>query len=50
MLRKNNLKISPAKIGPAPTAIIVVVSKGCELDVVPSVTLGNDINLFEEEQ
>jgi len=29
----------PAKIGPAPTAIIAVVSEGCELDVVPTVTL-----------
>jgi len=39
----------PAKIGPAPTAIIVVVSEGCELDVVPTVTLAR-IDLYQKER
>ena len=38
-MQPSNQDLTPAKVGPAPAAIIVVVPKRCELDVVASVSL-----------
>ena len=38
-VQPGNQDLTPAKVGPAPAAVIVVVPKRCELDVVASVSL-----------
>ena len=38
-VQPSNQDVTPAKVGPAPAAIIVVVPKRCELDVVASFSL-----------